>query len=144
MARTAAVRKTKPAAAQPVASRFVRIGDTHVEEPARKLMWTHTLGETTFAGMQKLIDKANADKLGGHDDWRAPTVEELFCLADRTRSSPAIDTDAFPDTKSDWYWTSTPYKPNSGFAWIVGFGSGYSSYVHHDGSSCVRAVRASQ
>src|SRR5690242_15993661 len=100
MARTSTARKTAAPALPP---RFVRVGDTHVEEPARKLMWTHTLGEAPFKKAQALIDKANAEKLGGFDDWRLPTVEELFCLADRSRHSPAIDKDAFHDTP-DYGW----------------------------------------
>lgn len=147
MARTSAVRKTKPAAivAPVVASRFQRIGELVVDEPGRKLMWTHTLGEKNFKGAQALIDKANAEKLGGYSDWRLPTIEELFCLADRTRSSPAIDKDAFHDTPDyGWYWSSTPYAPGSGYAWGVDFHGGYSHGLAHDYDYGVRAVRASQ
>lgn len=141
MARTSTARKTAPA----MPSRFTRVGDTHVEEPARKLMWTHTLGEANFKKAQALIDKANAEKLGGFDDWRLPTVEELFCLADRTKASPAIDKEAFHDTPDyGWYWSSTPYAPLSGCAWGVYFSGGNSLDLLRDGGSYVRAVRASQ
>ena len=37
-------------------------------------------------------------QLAGHDDWRLPTRIELVSLVDFTRSSPAIDVQAFPDT----------------------------------------------
>lgn len=78
-------------------------------EPGRNLMWGPTLDRQM---MWEEAEKACAEyRLFGFDDWRMPTVEELFGLADRSRVDPAIDVDAFPDTKSTWYWTSTPYAP---------------------------------
>ena len=78
----------------------------------------------TFQEAQKACAELNAQKLGGRTDWCIAEVEELFLLADRTRYSPAIDTDAFPDTESDWYWsnTQTPWDPSCVF--VVYFGSG--------------------
>jgi len=79
---------------------------------------------------------------GGHTDWRLPTVEELFLLADRKRISPAIDTDVFPDTYNDWYWTSTDSQWGASCAWIVGFDGGDAYDGHRVSSACVRAVRS--
>ena len=79
----------------------------------------------------------------GFKDWRLPTVEELFYLADRTRSNPAIDKDFFPDTPSSWFWSSTPYSASpSAVAWVVGFSDGYSGYLGQSGETYVRAVRS--
>ena len=82
-------------------------------------------------------------RLLGHSDWRLPTVEELFALADRTRVSPAIDIDAFPECKSDWYWSSSLYAGVSGHAWIVYFSYGDANGYYRDGDDgFVRAVRS--
>ena len=83
--------------------------------------------------------------IAGFKDWRLPTVEELFLLADRTRHDPAIDTGFFPKTPSDWFWTSTPaaWSP-SVCAWIVAFSSGGSDWVSQNYGFHVRAVRAGQ
>ncbi len=81
--------------------------------------------------------------LAGFTDWRLPTVEELFALADRSRQSPAIDTEAFPDTPSDWFWTSTPAAWNpSAVAWIVAFSLGNANTLFRGNDAFVRAVRS--
>jgi len=45
--------------------------------------------------------------LGEHSDWRMPTPKELERIVDLTKSSPAIDTEIFPNTNSGKYWTGT-------------------------------------
>jgi hypothetical protein len=45
--------------------------------------------------------------LAGYTDWRMPTPKELERLVDLGKSSPAIDTTYFPNTKSGLYWTGT-------------------------------------
>jgi len=97
-----------------------------------------------FAESMKHADavKACAElRLGGHDDWRLPTRAELLTLVDDTRCSPAIDADAFPDTPSTWFWTSTPYAGDDSYAWVVYFDGGYSDVYYRDGYLRVRAVR---
>ncbi|HJS35398.1 MAG TPA: DUF1566 domain-containing protein [Pseudoxanthomonas sp.] len=124
-------------------TRFVDNGDGTVTDTRTGLMWSQNTLST------KCVDHATAVKtcaeldLAGHTDWRLATVEELFLLADRTKYRPAIDTGAFPDTKSDWYWTSTIHASGSSYAWIVNFSDGYAYDFRRDGSSAfVRAVRS--
>ena len=98
---------------------------------------------------KKQVDHAKAtaavaklDTLG-FTDWRLPTRAELLTLVDDTRHNPAIDIDAFPGTKSDWHWTSTPaaWSP-ADYAWIVNFDLGLCLSFHRNGDACVRAVRS--
>ena len=55
---------------------------------------------------------------GGHDDWRAPKVKELFSIVDWSRYDPAIDTDYFPKTPS------ANFLALSADMWIVNFSNG--------------------
>jgi len=83
--------------------------------------------------------------LGGHSDWRLPDVKELKSVVDHSRYSPAIDTEAFPGTKSNTscYWSSSTHVYYPGYAWAVYFSSGHisRSYKDRDGYGYVRCIR---
>ncbi len=144
-------------AAAPV--RFVKIGAdgkplprdaadwVAVADSRSGLMWARepvAVKNWKAATEKKIAAQFGESRLGGFDDWRIPTVEELFPLADRTGSSPAIDTEFFPGCPSDWFWTSTPYAPVSGVAWGVNFYSGGSGGGYRSYRGFVRAVRGGQ
>ena len=42
-----------------------------------------------------------------YDDWRLPTTNELLSIVDYSTYSPSIDTDYFPETGNNSFWTST-------------------------------------
>jgi len=123
--------------------RFVDNSDDTITDTSTGLMWskaTITEGDVTHATAAEVCALLD---LAGHRDWRLPTIDELFMLADRSRHTPAIDTAAFPDTRSDWYWTSTICAWSPGCAWIVNFNGGLADGVRRDGlNACVRAVRS--
>jgi uncharacterized protein DUF1566 len=124
--------------------RFIDNGDGTVTDTLLSLMWSKATlceEEVNHADAEKLCSELT---LAGHTDWRLPTVDELSALADRSRYNPAIDKDAFPDTQSDWYWTSTSTAWSSDCAWIVVFGFGGVGYgLRRDsGNAFVRAVRS--
>lgn len=121
-------------------TRFTDNGDNTVTDNQTGLVWN----KTTIASD---VDYADAEKAVAElgEGWRLPTVDELQTIVDRTKYRPAIDAEAFPDTHSDWYWTSTPCAWNDKARWVVYFDYGYVYNYHQDGGlACVRAVRASQ
>ena len=76
--------------------------------------------------------------------WRLPNVKELSRLADKSRQNPAIDSAAFPNTPSQWFWSSSPYVGSASYAWFVYFSYGNVSGSIRDSAFPVRLVRASQ
>ena len=115
-----------------------------VHDNTTGLIWEAGDSEKRLTHKQAL---ANVKKLRllGKKDWRLPTVEELFLLADRTKTDPAIDQRFFPACKASWYWTGTLYAASpADYAWYVHFNYGYSHWNDRDYDYCVRAVRPGQ
>lgn len=90
---------------------------------------------------QPAINYCDSLSLATHTDWRLPNVKELTSIVDYGRVSPAINPTYFPNTQSGYYWSSTAYEYNAGFAWIVGFYDGYVNFDFMGGSYFVRCVR---
>ena len=109
-----------------------------VVDPPAKLEWSETLCDGRSVDYDT-AEKACAARGAG---WRLPTRMELESILDLTRHDPAVDIAQFPDTKSAWYWTSTPCAWVASCAWIVYFSNGYASSLLRDYRACVRAVRS--
>jgi hypothetical protein len=107
---------------------------------ADNLEWSGTL----LAGKTVDYEAALAAVEALGERWRLPTRLELESLVDLSRHNPAIDTEKFPDTKSAWYWTSSPCAWNDAAVWVVNFYAGNVSGNHRGYLACVRAVRAGQ
>lgn len=115
-----------------------------VRDNATGLIWQAGDSEKRLTHKQA---EAYAKKLRllGAKDWRLPTVEELFLLADRSKVDPAIDKQFFPTCKPSWYWTGTAYAASPAVcAWIVLFSVGHSDWDARDLDDFVRAVRPGQ
>lgn len=78
---------------------------------------------------------------GGHTDWRVPTIHELKTLIEKITSNSVIDREAFPETPSQRFWSSTPASNASHDAWYVNFGYGYVDDYGKGNARYVRLVR---
>jgi hypothetical protein len=109
-----------------------------IKDNLRELLWQRE-------DNGKKMSYSEADKycknltLDGIKDWRLPTMEELYYLADRSKRVPSIDTEYFKKTKTNWYWTSTEKLGERVSFWITNFDDGYDGWG--DGRYLVRCVR---
>jgi hypothetical protein len=125
-------------------SRFDTSATSVTTDNATGLTWTRgyaAKGEVTHAKAETAIKKLNEKKFAGFDDWRLPTVPELFGLVDRTRYAPAIDTDAFESGEWDWVWTSESLASSSDYVWVVNVSYGLVNGSPRYTNAFVRAVR---
>ncbi|GAB6093762.1 hypothetical protein JCM14469_00140 [Desulfatiferula olefinivorans] len=114
------------------------------------LMWqVATVTGTDGDGMtfDEALAHCEAMTLGGFNDWRLPSRNEMISLVDFDRHEPALDPALFPGTKAgetDYYWTSTTAVLNNNetkHAWSLKFMTGVSSYSEKTKKAWVRAVR---
>ena len=113
------------------------------------LEWQHTIPTDTYI-WENAIKYCENLTYGGHNDWRLPTVKELFSIVDRSTSNPALDTTYFPDTPgSGTFWSSSIYASDTNNAWSIFFYDGFTRDYDKDGSYFesgnlyVRCVRGS-
>jgi hypothetical protein len=104
------------------------------------LTWQREVSDKEYTHAEAL-GYAKQLRLGEHDDWRLPTVQEFLRLVDYTKLNPAIDVRAFPDTPSEWFWASSPYARYPSSAWVVYFYNGSSGNDGTTSTYWVRCVR---
>jgi Protein of unknown function (DUF1566) len=94
----------------------------------------------------QLCASSTCPGLGGHSDWRVPTLSELQTIVDLTQgfcgagSGPCINP-AFGPTVASFYWSSATFAGNPSGAWFVSFFFGDSGTNFKASSFYVRAVR---
>ncbi|MBV6492034.1 MAG: hypothetical protein LDLANPLL_00023 [Turneriella sp.] len=85
-------------------------------------------------------ESLNLGSFGNSTAWRLPSKNELVSIVDRSRSSPAIDTAAFPATVPGLYWSSSTYVSSVSNAWNVNFDYGNTLSNAKTASTSVRCV----
>lgn len=113
-----------------------------VKDNRSRLTWQrgHSDGGLTWAEADTYCRALDLD--ANSSGWRTPTKFELETLVSDDSQQPAIDRTAFPDTRSEPFWTSTTYFPAPSDAWIVIFDDGRSyEYAPKSQRCLVRCVR---
>ncbi len=89
-------------------------GDGTISDLVTGLMWEQTPSSQSF-GWQEALDYCNALSFADHDDWRAPSLKELFSISDFGTGWPYIDLSYFnlaqsgSVSKDEQYWSSNFY-----------------------------------
>jgi hypothetical protein len=119
-------------------------GDGTVTDTSTGLMWQQTASSNKMT-WEDALAYCEALNLGGHIDWRLPTVKELISLIDYSRYNPAINTNYFPDTVASFFWSSTINANSTNNAWCINFYNGSTSGawgLGFDGGGVGKSVRA--
>ena len=118
-------------------SRFTRLESGVIHDALLNLEWHAE--SIRGRNWQDAMDKAAA--LG--DDWRAPAIDELASLCDRTRREPACDP-VLNMPFDDWHWSSSPVVGWPEYAWLVYFDLGDVDDGHRNDGGFVRPVRVAR
>ena len=133
--------------------RYTNHGNGTVTDNATGLMWQRcAIGQSgndctgsarSFTWEEALAEAANSNH-AGFSDWRLPNIKELHSLVARDRYDPAININAFPNTPSNWHWSTSPSAIDADNAWILDFEYGYGYNRRHYIGDHVRLVRGGQ
>jgi len=132
----------EPGVASP-SPRFTDNGNETVTDNQTGLMWAKNANLDGTKTWNAAIDYCNALSLGGHDDWRLPTVKELQSLIDFGNYNPALPSGRpFTGVQSYYYWSSTTHASLTDDAWPVYLGDGGVASASKAGATTVWPVRA--
>lgn len=108
---------TYKAGYSPHVPRFQANNDGTVTDLATGLMWVAdpseiggvwgTPGNPETMSWYDAVTNCNNLSYAGYSDWRLPNAKELESLIDYSKSSPAIDSQKFPNAKNGGYWSGS-------------------------------------
>jgi len=121
---------------------YTDLGNGIVRDNVTGLEWQQATAPGIYT-WQQALDYCDALSLGGRDDWRLPTINELSTLVDSSipYPGPTINTTYFPGTVASSYWSSTTFSSYTYNAWFVNFYYGNVNYNLKYNFHYARAVR---
>jgi hypothetical protein len=121
--------------------------DGTVTDKVTGLMWQQTLSAATFA-QAAAVQYCPTLSVGGHNDWRLPSIIELASLIDfsvpgtTVNSVGAISGGAFPNTPAASFWSANVQIDTLGGAYFsVNFADGSTNTQGSGVANYVRCVR---
>jgi len=114
---------------------FVDNGDGTISDKATGLMWEQKGSKkvTSFYIATKHVKKLNKKKFAGYDDWRIPTIEELYSLLDpNTNKQPYIN--PVFETKAYHCWSADKSDLHTSFPTLAGMRGRYVTLDYKKGT----------
>ena len=120
----------------------------YIFDPRTGLVFSPTLpSKLDLKGSEKAASEANASASGidwmfGPDaKWHVCTDLEYISIQDRSKHSPCVNAEAFPDTKPEYYRASSVVSSNPDFRWVVSFYDGNLNLILASSYGWVRLCR---
>lgn len=115
---------------------------TMLKDPTTNLIWEDT-EHVEDVKVTHIQARAYCKRLtiGGFNDWRLPTLQELMSIIDYRRYDPAILRDFRYIDKDTLYWTSTRFARADDEFWGVNFKDGGTDNAGEIYDRYVRCVR---
>ncbi len=106
------------------------------------LMWQQE-DDGTEKEWEEAIEYCEGLSLAGYSDWRLPNIKELESITNDEEYNPSINESYFPNTQSDYYWSSTSFTDlfYTFHAWGVDFYDGHVGISYKSNSNYARCVR---
>lgn len=98
----------------------------------------------TYCHTEQLVSRVNKKGLCGFNDWRLPNRTELTSLINFGRIEPTINTQFFPYTQDDFYWTNSPTATRTLEAWTISFEYGFTAPMRRTDTRYARLVRSNK
>ena len=118
---------------------------TIIKDTKTNLMWEDTPHVREAKIKQPRAKAYCAElKIGGFEDWRLPTINELLTIVDYSRISPALLKEFSYVDKESFYWTKTAVADEADAFWGINFKRGASSKASEYYDRFARCVRNSK
>jgi hypothetical protein len=128
------------AAGAPNLESYTDNGDGTVTDNVTGLMWQKVVPALVYS-QPGAIAYCPTMVLGGHNDWRLPSIIELGSIVDFGQANPSIDATYFPATPADFFWSSSLYAASPSKGWLVSFLEGAMPRADATSLYSVRCVR---
>ena len=124
-----------------ISNEYKDLGSGVVIDYSTDLIWQQSgSGWIEFSEAEEYVRGLNEQRFADYDDWRLPTLDEIWSLLEPEKLSGELYIDPIFDTKQKWCWTSD--KRWSGRPWPAPLDKGLVDYSYMGDHFYVRAVRS--
>lgn len=121
-------------------------GDETITDMNTRLVWQKE-SDDTRRNWETANSYCSNLNLGGHVDWRLPSIKEVTSLVHYGKEYRLIDLNYFPNTADPsmsmpYYWSSSTSANGPEGAWAVDFSNGEVGSYHTQGTGFTKCVRS--